>query len=154
MKRRDLFKKLGAATAGLLSVGVLLNAKHTAAQDKRQEKLIINRQHMSFADPKNPTDHELKHTPDISFHDQDAKGFTKIVITIGQKGIIHPTEENHWIDYMMIYQNDLLVSNMVFENGPIRGYGEHYINLKKGDHIKVEAGCNLHGIWENSATFL
>lgn len=152
MKRRDLFKKLGAASAGILATGILLNAKNTKAQE-RQEKLIINRLKMSFADPANPTDHELKHTPDITFADVDPNGFTKVVITIGQGGIIHPTEENHWIDYLMIYQNGLLVSNMVFENGPIRGYGEHYIKLQKGDEIKVEAGCNLHGIWESSKAF-
>lgn len=153
MKRRDLFKKLGAASAGVLATGILLNSTSTLAQEQKQEKLIINRQKMSFADPENPTAHELKHTPDISFGDQDPQNFTKVIITIGQTGIIHPTEENHWIDYMMIYKNNQLVSNMIFENGPIRGYGEHYIQLSKGDIIKVEAGCNLHGIWENSETF-
>jgi len=150
MKRRDLFKKLSAASAGILVGGAILNSSESQAQDKTQEKLIINRQKMTFSDPNNPTPHELKHTPQITFGEQDPKGFTKVIITIGQGGIIHPTEENHWIDYMMIYKNDRLVSNLVFENGPIRGYGEHYIKLNKGDDIKVEAGCNLHGIWEHS----
>jgi superoxide reductase len=152
MKRRKLFKTLGLASAGLLAGGALLSTQ-AKAQEKVQEKLIINRMKMSFADPENPTKHELKHTPDISFGDKDANGFVKVLITVGQDGIIHPTEENHWIDYLIIYKNDRLVSNMVFENGPIRGYGEHYLLLKEGDVIKAEAGCNLHGIWESSKSF-
>lgn len=154
MNRRDIFKKIGLASAGILVGGMVLNTKVTQAQDTTQKKLIINRQKMSFADPENPTKHELKHTPDISFGDQDANEFTKVVITIGQEGIIHPTEENHWIDYLTIYKNDQLVSHIVFENGPIRGYGEHYLKLAKKDIIKVEAGCNLHGIWENSVEYI
>lgn len=152
MKRRKLFKTLGLASAGLIAGGAFLSSKSSSAQEK-QEKLIINRMKMTFADPENPTKHELKHTPDISFGDKDPNGFTRVLITIGQDGIIHPTEENHWIDYLIIYKNDELVSNMVFENGPIRGYGEHYIHLKEGDVIKAEAGCNLHGIWESSKVF-
>lgn len=152
MKRRKLFKTLGLASAGIVAGGAILSSKKTIGQEK-QDKLIINRMKMTFADPENPTKHELKHTPDITFHEKDANGFTKVLITIGQEGIIHPTEENHWIDYLKLYQNDQLVSNMVFENGPIRGYGEHYINLQAGDVIKAEAGCNLHGIWESSKKF-
>lgn len=150
MKRRDLFKKLSAASAGILVGGALLNATDIHAQEKTQEKLIINRMKMTFADPKNPTPHELKHTPQITFGEQDPNGFTKVIITIGQGGIIHPTEENHWIDYMTIYKNDKLVSNQILENGPIRGYAEHYLKLQSGDVLKVEAGCNLHGIWEHA----
>ncbi len=152
MKRRKLFKTLGLASVGIITGGALLSSKSTIGQEK-QEKLIINRMKMTFADPENPTEHELKHTPDISFGDKDPNGFTRVLITIGQKGIIHPTLENHWIDYLIIYNNDELVSNMVFENGPIRGYGEHFINLKEGDVIRAEAGCNLHGIWESSKVF-
>lgn len=152
MKRRKLFKTLGLAGAGLLAGGAILTSKTTKAQE-RQEKLIINRMKMTFVDPANPTKHELKHTPDITFHEKDPNGFIKVVITIGQDGIIHPTEENHWIDYLKLYKNNELVSDMVFENGPIRGYGEHFIRLSEGDVIKAEAGCNLHGIWESEKKY-
>lgn len=152
MKRRKLFKTLGLASAGLLAGGALLSSKTTKAQEK-QEKLIINRMKMSYIDPENPTDHELKHTPDISFKEKDPKGFTRVVITLGKGGIIHPTEPNHWIDYLKIYKNGELVSNIVFENGPIRGYSEYFIDLKSGDVLLAEAGCNLHGIWESEKKF-
>ena len=108
---------------------------------------------MSFIDPENPTDHELKHTPEITFLESDDKGFTKMKIHLGSKGIVHPTEENHWIDYLKIYSNDKLLVFTEFENGPIRGYAEYFVKLAKGDTVLVEAGCNLHGIWTNTATF-
>lgn len=152
MKRRKLFKTLGLASAGLVAGGALLSSKSTSAQEK-QDKLIVNRQKMTFADPNHPSKHELKHTPDISFHEKDPNGFTKVKITIGQQGIIHPTTPEHWIDYLSIYKNNELVSHTEFENGPIRGYGEHFLNLKDGDIIKAESGCNLHGIWESEKKF-
>jgi desulfoferrodoxin-like iron-binding protein len=154
MQRRDIFKTLGLATLGVVVGSSLLSSATAETQEIEQKKLIINRMKMSYADPANPTDHEYKHTPDISFKEKDANGFTRIIITIGKKGIVHPTLENHWIDYLTIYVNDKLVSNMVMENGPIRGFGEHYLNLKSGDKVKVEAGCNLHGIWENTVEFV
>jgi len=153
MKRRDLFKKLGIASAGVMMGSSLLSPSTALAQDTSKEALILNRQKMSFADPKNPTKFEQKHTPAISFGKKDPKGFTKVLITIGQAGIIHPTEDKHWIDFMTIYKNDKLVSKMIFENGPIRGYADHYINLQDGDTLKVEIGCNIHGIWENSISY-
>lgn len=153
MKRRELFKKAGLVSAGVLVGSSLLSPSKVMAQDTSKEKLIINRQKMHFADPQNPTKFELKHTPDISFGEKDSKGFTKVSVTIGQAGIIHPTEENHWIDFMTIYKNEQLVLNTVFENGSVRGYANHFIHLKKGDILKVEIGCNLHGIWENSLIY-
>lgn len=153
MKRRDLFKKLGLVSAGVIIGTSVLSSTKALAQDTPQNKLIVNRQKMAIADTNNPTKFEQKHTPDISFGEKDSKGFTMVLITIGQAGIIHPTAENHWIDFMSIYKNDRLISKIEFENGPIRGYADHYIQLNEGDIVKVEIGCNLHGIWENSATF-
>lgn len=152
MKRRDAFKKIGLAGIALSATGLLIPSL-TKAQDTPTGKLIINRQKMSFADPEHPTDFELKHTPEITFMESDGNGFTKVRVHIGSKGIVHPTEINHWIDFMKIHKNDKMVEFTVFENGPIRGYAEYYIKLAKGDVLNVEAGCNLHGIWNNSATF-
>jgi len=153
MKRRDIFKKLGLAGVGIMTGGLLLASKDAEAQDKPKNKLIVNRQKMRIADPANPTKFELKHSPDISFGEKDPNGFTKVLITVGQAGIIHPTKAEHWIDFMKIFKNGQLVSHMEFENGPIRGYGEHYINIQPQDLIKVEIGCNIHGIWESAKTY-
>lgn len=152
MKRRDAFKKIGLASLAIGAAGIFIPSL-AEGQVPQEGKLIINRQKMSFADPENPTDFELKHTPEITFWESDGNGFTKVRIHIGSKGIVHPTEENHWIDYLKVYNNDKLVVFTEYENGPIRGYAEYFIKLVKGDILLVEAGCNLHGIWNNSATF-
>jgi superoxide reductase len=152
MKRRDAFKKIGLASLAIGSAGIVLPSIATA-QEKSNNKLIINRQKMSFADPNNPTDFELKHTPEITFLESDGNGFTKVRIHVGSNGIVHPTTENHWIDYFKISNNGKLVAHTEFENGPIRGYAEYFIKLAKGDELTVESGCNLHGIWTNTAKF-
>jgi len=152
MNRRDAFKKIGFASIALSTAGILIPTLGNS-QEQGAGKPIVNRQKMSFADPENPTDFELKHTPEISFLETDAKGFTKVKIHIGSKGIVHPTEENHWIDYMKIYANEKLIVSTEYENGPIRGYAEFFIKLAKGDKLLVEAGCNLHGIWNNTAIY-
>ncbi|MCD6092127.1 MAG: hypothetical protein J7J72_11575 [Bacteroidales bacterium] len=152
MNRRDAFKKIGIASIALGTAGVLV-PNMAVSQEKIPSKLIINRQRMSFADPQNPSDFELKHTPEITFLENDGKGFTRVKIHIGSKGIVHPTEENHWIDHMKIFKNDTLVAFTEFENGPIRGYAEYYIKLATNDVVLVEVGCNLHGIWTNTSMF-
>ncbi len=152
MNRRNAFKKIGLASLALSTAGILIPTFGNS-QDLPTGKLIINRQKMSFIDPENPTDHELKHTPEITFLESDDKGFTKMKIHLGSKGIVHPTEENHWIDYLKIFNNDKLIAFTEFENGPIRGYAEYFVKLAKGDTVLVEAGCNLHGIWTNTASF-
>jgi len=152
MKRRDAFKKIGLAGIALGAAGVAIPLT-ADSQEEQTNKLIINRKRMTFADPENPTDFELKHTPEITFLEADGHGFTRVRIHLGSKGIVHPTEENHWIDYLKIFNNDKQVAFTEFENGPIRGYAEYFIKLAKGDVLEVEAGCNLHGIWNNTATF-
>ncbi len=152
MKRRDAFKKIGLASLAIGSAGIVIPSLATA-QEKSNNNLIINRQKMSFADPEHPTDFELKHTPEISFLENDGKGFTRVRILVGSKGIIHPTTKSHWIDYLKITRNDQLVAHTEFENGPIRGYAEYFIKLVKDDLLLIEIGCNLHGIWTNTAKF-
>ena len=124
-----------------------------AVELSERDKLIVNRTKMTFADPENPTDHELKHTPDISFGEMDKDGFVAIHVILGMKGIIHPAIPEHWIDYLTFHVNDKKISHIENENGPVRGAAGVLAKLSSGDVVKVEAGCNLHGIWENSVTF-
>jgi len=121
-------------------------------QKSERELLITNRERKTFADPENPTKAELKHTPDISLGDKDEKGNTMVSITVGMKGIIHPSTKEHWIDFIKVYVNERLLVDSEFANGGIRGYAQFFVALKKGDVVRVEAACNKHGIWENSLT--
>lgn len=168
MKRREAFKKMGLiglvgiSSMSLISCGgdtpkteVVPTIEATAAVETKSERemLIINREIMTIADPDNPTQAELKHTPDITFGEKDTRGHTLVMITIGQEGIIHPAAEDHWNDYLKVFVNDKLVLETEFSNGGIRGFGHYYLALEQGDIVRAEAGCNLHGIWENSVTF-
>ena len=163
MKRRDLIKNAGILGIAGISATALLacneNSKPQAAIAKstevvaektEKEKLIINRQKMSFKDPENPTDFELKHTPDIQLGSTNEKGFTEIDIVVGSNNIIHPTEVNHWIDYAMLYADEELLGIMNFELGRTSGFTSFKAKLEGIKVLRAEIGCNLHGIWENS----
>lgn len=165
MQRREAFKKM--SLLGLLGISGMALVS-CAGEDKKVEKevpleaavipkykserelLITNRERKSIADPANPTKGELKHTPEISLGDKDEKGNTLVKITVGMNGIIHPSTKEHWIDFIKVYVNDRLVVDSEFANGGIRGFAQFYVALQKGDVIRAEAACNLHGIYENS----
>ncbi len=165
MKRREAFKKMGLlglvglSGMALISCGgdeakvkkaVPLEAAVIPKYKSERELLITNRERKSFVDPENPTKGELKHTPEISLGATDEKGNTLVTITVGMKGIIHPSTKEHWIDFIKVYVNERMVVDSEFANGGIRGFAQFYIALKKGDVVRAEAACNKHGIWENS----
>jgi desulfoferrodoxin (superoxide reductase-like protein) len=165
MKRREAFKKLGLLSMAGLSGMVLVSC---GTEDKKaakvpataataipeakseREKLISNRERMSMADPANPTKAELKHTPDISLGEKDEQGNTPVIVSVGMEGIIHPYTKEHWIDFIKVYVNERLLVDSEIANGGVRPYGQYYLKLNPGDKIRVESGCNKHGIWENS----
>ena len=166
MERRDVLKKIGLMSAlgatGLVaftceSKSTALTPVAAAQTDKvvetAREKLIVNRQRMSFADPDNPTKAELKHTPQIDFEPDADDGFVKINVVVGSQGIIHPATAEHWIDYLTFFVNGKRKSHIENENGEIRGNARFWYRLKEGDVVKIELGCNLHGIWENTKEF-
>ena len=167
MQRREAFKKMGLLGLVGLSGMALISCGEDEAKVKKavpleaavipkykseRELLITNREHKTFADPANPTKAELKHTPEITFGEKDDKGNTMVNVTVGMKGIIHPSTKEHWIDFIKVYVNNRMVVDSEFANGGIRGFAQFYVALKKGDVVRAEAACNIHGIWENSLT--
>ena len=176
MKRREVFKNLGIlAIVGGSSFSLLSSCTNDSekapAKNQKEEKeekieqkpingwtkdrskLIVNRNHQKIADLENPTKLELKHTPDITFGEKDEKGNTLLKVTIGKNGIIHPSTKEHWIDYLRIFVNGKQIAYTEYVNGDIRAYANYFVVLKSGDKVKVEAGCNLHGIWTNEVVF-
>ena len=117
---------------------------------KTREELIINRDTMKIANPDSITDFEYKHTPEIILGDVDEKGFSKIIVKVGSNGIVHPSVEDHWIDFMTLYIDGKEFKHI--ENVPGDGSNQHefFAHLKAGQEIRVVIGCNLHGIWENT----
>jgi len=165
MQRREAFKKMGLLSlVGLSGMAILscsnekaktekvvpLEASIIPHQKSERELLITNRDHKTIADPENPTNGELKHTPEISLGEKDEKGNTLVTITVGMNGIIHPSTKEHWIDFIKVFVNERMLVDSEFENGGIRGFASFYIELKKGDKLRAEAACNKHGIYESA----
>ena len=120
---------------------------------KTREELIINRDTITISDYNNVTDFENKHTPDITFGEKDEKGYVVINVLVGSAGIVHPSVEEHWIDFMTLYINDKEYKHIEIENIEGSNLQEFFAPLKAGDIVKVVLGCNLHGIWESSTHF-
>jgi superoxide reductase len=116
----------------------------------RRDSLIINRQIMEIVNHDQPTDFELKHSPEITLGEKGPKGFTQVNISVGQSGIIHPVEDEHWIDFISLYADGVKVGYIEYEAGISRGYASFYVALENVSELSAEAGCNLHGIWKST----
>ncbi len=154
MKRRKLLKSIGALGIIGLSSALLSSCKDDDNKKtnvvQEEAKSTKNRQLMKIKDPSKPTKAELKHTPEISLGDKDSKGFTKVEITVGSNGIIHPTKKDHWIDYLKLYKDGVLVGELNIEAGMARGFSGFRVNLDGVKSLRAVIGCNIHGIWENT----
>lgn len=140
MKRRDALKI--AAMAALVTTQV-------SAYD---EKLIVNKKDMDLKDPKNPSDFEYKHMPDITVGAADAKGFSLVEVSIGQKGIIHPSVANHWIYEIELQADGKKVASVALEPATSRGYLAARVDLKGIKSLSAVSKCNLHGNYTASIT--
>ncbi len=153
MKRRDALKRLGAlgliASSAVPVSAMQIEDKFCDVYKKYRPK-IINRTFMKIKDPNHPTKGELKHTPDIKIGETDKNGYTLVEVTIGQKGIIHPSTENHWIDFIELDGDNQLIARTIFEPGKAMGFAAYKVKLKGIKKLTARAGCNIHGIWEYS----
>lgn len=155
MKRRDLIKSMGFVSLASTSAFWLYGCKKESVEPKldddlsEREKLIVNRDRMSIVDPNNPSEFELKHMPDIIVSQTDSQGFTRVDVTMGSQGFVHPVSETHWNDYIKLYLDDKLVAYNEFEVNIARGFSSFFVPLDGISIIKAEIACNLHGIWEN-----
>ena len=115
---------------------------------KKYSPKIHNRTFMKIKDPNNPTKGELKHTPEIKIGPKDKNGYTLVEITVGQNGIIHPSTENHWIDFIELETDGKLVARTIFKPGKAMGYAAYKVKLDGVKTLTAREGCNIHGIWE------
>ena len=155
MKRRNALKLgllgLVAASSPLVASKNEDNKCEINPYGKYRDK-IINRNRYK-KDPKKPTKAELKHTPDIKIGATDKNGYTLVEIIIGQEGIIHPSTENHWIDFIELKADGKRVGITFFEPGKAMGYAAFRVKLNGVKKLTAVEGCNLHGIWEETITF-
>jgi len=118
MNRREALKVAGVA-AMVATVGA--EAKMAVEH--------MNRMEMKPKDPKKMEKGELKHSPQVTVKEKDAKGYTLVEITVGQGGIIHPSTPDHWIDFIELYADDKLVGKSTLEPEISRGEASFALKL-------------------------
>ena len=116
---------------------------------KTRKQLIVNRDTIRIKNTNKPTDFELEHTPEISILKTDKKGISRINVIVGSKGKIHPKTDNHWIYFMTLYLDNKKFEHKKFENDTTGVKYNFFASLKKVKTVKIELGCNLHGIWSS-----
>ncbi|QOR61253.1 desulfoferrodoxin family protein [Sulfurovum sp. ST-21] len=136
MKRRTAIK---------LSL-ISLASSYAMAYDKSK---IVNTIKMKKKDPEKPEKGELKHTPDITVGEVDAKGYISVEVNVGQEGIIHPSTEDHWIYKIELYANGEKVAQVDLEPSISRGYLATKVKKNGLNELRAISCCNLHGDWEN-----
>lgn len=102
------------------------------------------------ADPANMTDLEKKHFPTIEAPDAaKAREPFDVKITLG-KELEHPNEGGHFIQWVELYYNDVLIGRMELVPTIYDFPVTMRIKLGKSCTLRVLARCNLHGIWEGT----
>lgn len=141
MNRREALKVVGAS-ALLVAVG---------AEAKMKEE-HMNRLEMKPKNPAKLDKGELKHSPQVTIKDKDAKGYTLVEITVGQGGIIHPSTPDHWIDFISLSADGKLIGKSTLEPEISRGAASFALKLDNVKTLTAKAGCNLHGIWTTTVS--
>jgi len=139
MNRRDAIKVVG--------VSAILAA---VSSEAKMGMIDMNRTEMKPVNPSDMQKNELKHTPLITVKGKDAKGYTFVEINIGQGGIMHPSTQDHWIDFIELYADKKLVGKNILEPEISRGATSFSVKLDNVKSLKAKAGCNLHGIWTST----
>ena len=111
---------------------------------------IVNTMKMKKKDPTHPQKGELKHTPDITVGEVDAKGYVTVNVTVGQEGIIHPSTKDHWIYKIELYADGNKVAQADLEPLISRGYLSAKVKREGLKELKAVSFCNLHGEWEDT----
>ncbi len=102
-------------------------------------------------DPRNPSELEKKHIPDIEAPNEVLKGeFFEVSIIVGRMQT-HANEPGHFIQYIDLYADDNFIARTDF--APTRT--EPKITLSIGLYHNTEqlialAACNNHGVWVGS----
>ena len=70
----------------------------------------------------------------------------------GIDGVEHPNTLGHWINWLVIYAGDRLISRIEFAPEVSDGYVlKLNIALNETATLRAQAFCNLHGVWEGKA---
>ncbi|MCX6639574.1 MAG: class II SORL domain-containing protein [bacterium] len=102
-------------------------------------------------DPANKSDLEKKHYPTIDMP-ASVKAWEpfEVKVTIG-KELAHPNEGAHFIQWVELYFNEVLISRSELTPTIYEMPVDFRLKLGKSGTLRARARCNLHGIWEGSA---
>ena len=98
----------------------------------------------SIDDINTASDFELKHTPNVAVEELASGQLLKV--SIGLKGISHPQTEEHYIEWIRVFDGTELIGESLF--GPSDEPVANFEVPRSSNQIAVQALCNLHGLWE------
>lgn len=98
----------------------------------------------SIEDIDTASDFELKHTPNVTLEELASGQLIKV--SIGLKGITHPQTEEHYIQWIRVFDGEEPVGEQTF--GPSDEPVAAFEVKRSSNQITVQALCNLHGLWE------
>ena len=98
----------------------------------------------SIEDIDTASDFELKHTPNVELEELASGQLLKV--SIGLKGLVHPQTEEHFIEWIRVFDGTELVGECLF--GPADEPVASLEVKRSSNQIAVQALCNLHGVWE------
>jgi superoxide reductase len=110
---------------------------------------FFNNYEMKPSDKNNLVKFEKKHIPEIVIGKKDSRGFTTVEIFVGTDGVVHPTEDNHWIHLIELHTDLGKVGYTKFDQFQSSGYGAFKVKLDGIRQLKAIASCNLHGVWSS-----
>jgi len=101
-------------------------------------------------DPNNKTDLEKKHYPTLEVP-ASVKAWEPfdVKITVG-KELTHPNEGAHFLQWVELYYNDVLISRVELTPAIYEMPVTMRVKLGKSCTLKALVRCNLHGIWEGT----
>ncbi len=163
-------KSLAALFMGTVSLfavascgGNAEDAKDTAKVDtvkvevpvkKTREELIVNRDTIAIANPDSITELENKHSAAVTFGEKNAEGKTAVTVKVGENGLVHPAEEEHFIDFIAIYAKvkgvDTELGRVELQNDLKPAEATFTVDLKGVKEVTTFVGCNIHGIWKET----
>ncbi|MDR1088684.1 MAG: class II SORL domain-containing protein [Coriobacteriales bacterium] len=98
----------------------------------------------SIEDIDTASDFELKHTPNVVLEEMSSGQLLKV--SIGLKGLTHPQTEEHFIEWIRVFDGTEPVGERLF------GPGEEPVAVfeieRSSNQVVVQEQCNLHGVWE------
>lgn len=143
----------GEACGGCESAGGGVMCPRCAARHGKAGKIDLFKCINRVCDPNNMTTLEKKHAPVISVPSY-FKANQTIYLTAQVGQIIHGMSPNHWIQWVEVYGDNVLISRTEFSPHSPSAIVTVPLFIQKETEVKVLERCNLHGIWESSQTVI